>query len=63
MFITTSASSLSEYEIQNGEFYLSQWIEKITYSNKEKLALLELILNGANSGQALGRGPGRVRSI
>ena len=35
--ITTSASSLSDFEIQKREFYLSEWIEKVTYSNKEKL--------------------------
>ncbi|MFY0521514.1 sensor histidine kinase [Lysinibacillus sp. UGB7] len=40
--ITTSASSLSDFEIQNREFYLSEWIEKITYGNKEKLALLKI---------------------
>lgn len=40
--ITTSASSLSDFEIQNREFYLSEWIEKVTYSNKEKLDLLKV---------------------
>lgn len=40
--ITTSASSLSDFEIQNREFYLSEWIEKVTYSNKEKLDLLKI---------------------
>ncbi|MBO0586944.1 HAMP domain-containing sensor histidine kinase [Sporosarcina sp. E16_8] len=40
--ITTSTSSLSDFEIQTREFYLSEWIEKVTYSNKEKLALLKI---------------------
>lgn len=40
--ITTSASSLSDFEIQKSEFYLSEWIEKVIYSNKEKLALLKI---------------------
>lgn len=40
--ISTSASSLSDFEIQTIEFYLSEWIEKVTYSNKEKLALLKI---------------------
>lgn len=40
--ITTSASSLSDFEIQTTEFYLSEWIEKVIYGNKEKLALLKI---------------------
>lgn len=40
--ITTSASALSDYEIQNEEFYLREWIDKAIYSNQEKLALLKI---------------------
>ncbi|WP_318614642.1 HAMP domain-containing sensor histidine kinase [Sporosarcina sp. YIM B06819] len=40
--ISTSASSISDFEIQETEFYLSEWIEKVMYSNKEKLALLKI---------------------
>ncbi len=40
--ITTSVSSLRDLEIQTTEFYLSEWIKKVTYSNKEKLALLKI---------------------
>lgn len=42
--ITTSASALNDFEIQNEAFYLSEWIDKVIYSNQEKLALLKLKL-------------------
>lgn len=40
--INTSASSLSDFKIQTTEFYLSEWVKKVIYSNKEKLALLKI---------------------
>ena len=40
--ITTSASTLSDYEIKNEAFYLNEWIDKAIYSNQEKLALLKI---------------------
>ena len=40
--ITTSASSLNDFEIQNEAFYLSEWIDRAIYSNQEKLALLKI---------------------
>lgn len=40
--ITTSVSTLSDFEIQNVEFYLSDWIDRAIYSNQEKLTLLKI---------------------
>ncbi|GGH18533.1 sensor histidine kinase [Paenibacillus segetis] len=40
--INTSTSSLSDMEIQHREFYLRDWVEKVTNSNQERLTLLKI---------------------
>lgn len=43
--ITSSSSSLSDFEVENSAFYLREWLEKVTQSNAEKLALLKIHLD------------------
>lgn len=40
--ITTSASSLNDFEIHNEAFYLSAWMDQVIERNQEKLDLLKI---------------------
>lgn len=40
--MTTSISSLIDREVKNGEFYLSDWVDKVIADNQERLNLLKI---------------------
>ncbi|MFF2014686.1 sensor histidine kinase [Paenibacillus sp. NPDC058177] len=54
--MTTSVSSLSDFNVQQGEFYLSKWVQTIKANNAERLALLKIQFDIAPFGDKLLQG-------